>query len=309
MATAGIAPSGPLHPEKLKPGDRVRFVSPASPVDEASVRLRIDVLASWGLVADCGRHAFRADGYLAGSDEERRADLDTAFRDPAIRAIFATRGGKGSYRIADQLDVAAVRRDPKFLVGFSDISALHLSLARQCGLVGLHGALVDDDGAIVAETAAALRRALMAPGFAPVRTRPEEATARLTTAGSAVGRLIGGNLDMVATTAGWGLPDLNGAILLLEAVAMPIGQIDRQLTLLVKGGHLAGVAGIALGQLTGFDLDRRPSVVDLLRDHLGRLSVPILGGLPLGHGARPEVVPVGAMAVLDADAGILSFPD
>jgi muramoyltetrapeptide carboxypeptidase len=296
-------------PPKLSAGDRVRLVSPASPPDRDSVLAQIAMLESWALTVDVGDHVFNRKGYLAGEDDDRLADFNAALRDPSVRAIFATQGGKGSYRIADRLDFEAARRDPKFLVGFSDITALHLSLNRHCGLVGIHGAVLPNEmGAYDAQTCRALRDALMAPGHAPLQARPEELTAVLTTGGHARGPLIGGNLDMVATTAGWALPRLDGAILLLEAVNMMRGQLDRQLTMLRKAGHLQGVAGIALGQFTGFETPRILSAVDILREHLGGLGVPILGGLPIGHGVAPLVVPLGLEAVLDAQSRTLFFP-
>jgi muramoyltetrapeptide carboxypeptidase len=260
-------------------------------------------LESWGLKVDFGAHAFDKLHYLAGTDEQRLDDLDAAFRDPEVRAIFATRGGKGSYRIADQLDFAAVRRDPKLLVGFSDITALHLALWTHCRLVGIHGALIDGDAdGLDAAGSECLRMMLMTPQDMVLKSRAAEATAALTTSGVAEGRLIGGNLDMVATTAGWALPPLNGAILLLEAVNLHLGQTDRYLTMLGKGGHLRGLTGIALGQFTGLKPHGTFTVFDVLREHLTPLGVPILGGLPLGHGERALSVPIGAMARLDAEA-------
>ncbi|TRL30725.1 LD-carboxypeptidase, partial [Rhizobium straminoryzae] len=113
------------------------------------------------------------------------------------------------------------------------------------------------------------------------------------------------NLETLATTAGWALPDLRGAILLLEAVDCMPGLTDRMLTLLAKGGHLAGVAGIAVGQFTLKSPEKAEKIVDLVRDHLYRLGVPVLGGLPFGHGMRAQSVRLGAMARLDADAGSL----
>lgn len=289
-----------LVPPPLRMGDKVRFVSPASTPETEAVLRRARMLESWGLTVDIGPHAFRQMAYLAGTDDERLADFNDALRDPTVRAIFTTRGGKGSYRIADRLDFAAARHDPKFVVGFSDITILHLSLWRHCRLVGIHGALMDgSDGSISEQSSAALRRLLMVGETITLRARPEDPTSVLTTAGTARGRLIGGNLSMISTAAGWALPDLTGAILLLEAVNMYIGQVDRQLTMLRKGGHLSGLAGVAVGQFTGFEPHRDWSIIDLLRDHLGQLGVPILGGLPLGHGDHPLSVPVGALAVLD----------
>ncbi|WP_412474588.1 hypothetical protein ACK83U_10370 [Rhizobium sp. WW22] len=140
-----------------------------------------------------------------------------------------------------------------------------------------------------------------------IAARPEEPTSRLTTSGTAEGRLIGGNLDMVAASAGWALPDMHGAILLLEAIGLYPGQVDRQMTMLRKAGHLYGLLGVAIGQFTNFEFDRSYSVIDILREHLAELKVPILGGLPLGHGDRPASAFIGAIAELDAKAGILAI--
>lgn len=297
-------------PPKLRAGDKVRFVSPASTPDKEAVLRGVAMLESWGLRVDIGEHAFRKEGYLAGTDEQRLADFNAALRDPDIRAIFATRGGKGSYRIADRLDFEAARSDPKFVVGFSDITILHLSLRKHCGLVGIHGALTaDKEGRIGEQNSEFLRRAMMTSETIVVHSRAHEPTSALTTTGVATGRLIGGNLDMTATAAGWALPEMRGAILLLEAVNMYLGQVDRQLTMLRKGGHLDGLAGIAVGQFTGFEMNRRFTIVDLLRDHLGTLCVPILGGLPLGHGDIPLSFPVGAMACLDTASRTLTAMD
>ncbi len=295
------------HPKKLKPGDHVRFVSPASPPERESLLRRARILESWGLVVEYGAHVFSQHGFLAGRDEERLADLNDAFRDPKVRAVITTRGGRGSYRIADQLDFEAVCRDPKFLVGFSDITALHLSLWQRCRLVTLHGALTENaDGEIPEVTASSLRNALMGSEAVVLSSDPEEGTARLTRGDRAEGILLGGNLEMIGTAAGWSLPDLRGAILLVEAVEMPLGQVDRLLTRLVKSGCLAGLRGLALGQFVGFT--RHSSgwhVLDLLEGHLGGLGVPILGGLPLGHGENARTVPLGLPVQMDASGGRL----
>jgi len=288
-----------LTPPKLRPGDLVRFVSPASTPDRDQVMRRVKILEEWGLRVDFGAHAFDKLSFLAGTDDDRLADFNAALRDPDVRAIFATRGGKGSYRIADRLDFEAVRRDPKAVIGFSDITALLLSLGRNCRLVGIHGSVMDEAGSH--PTNVALRRLLMEGGNTVLAARRNESTAALTTRGLACGRLVGGNLDTIAACAGWALPRLDGAILLLEAVEMQPGQVDRQLTMLRKAGHLDGVAGIAVGQFTGFKpFSGGLTIEDLLRDHLQPLGVPILGGLPVGHGEHWLPLPHGAPALLDA---------
>lgn len=296
---AGVADDFVLMPPRSKTGDKVRFISPASTPDKAAVLQRAKILEGWGLKVDFGEHAFHKLAYLAGTDDERLHDLNLALRDPEVRAVFATRGGKGSYRIADCMDFDAVRRDPKFLIGFSDITALHLSLWKHCRVIGVHGALMEDEGQVSEENEEALRKVLMTSEPIVIRSRRDEPTSALTTTGSATGRLIGGNLDMISTAAGWALPRLCGAILLIEAVDMYLGQVDRQLTMLRKAGHLSSLAGVAVGQFTKFETAGGRTIIELLREHLERLSVPILGGLPLGHGNKPVSALVGAIASLD----------
>ena len=291
---------------RLSPGDRVRFVSPASTPDREACLARAAVLEGWGLRVDFGPHAFAEHGWYAGTDDQRLNDLNQAFRDPEIRAVFATRGGRGSYRIADRLDFDAIRRDPKPLIGFSDITALHMSLLHRLGLSGIHGALYgDEDGQDDPDNSAVLRQILFGSEEITYEARETEATHCLTTSGQATGPLIGGNMETLATMAGWALPPLEGAILLLEAVDCMPGLTDRTLTLLTKGRHLNGIAGVAVGQFTLKSPEKAAKIVKLVGDHLRPLGVPILGGLPFGHGKRPLSVQLGTMATLDAEAGTL----
>jgi len=292
----------------LRPGDAVRFVSPASPPDRASVEIRAKVLESWGLRVEIGPHAFDKTGFLAGSDDDRLSDVNDAFRDPDVRAVFATRGGKGSYRIAHRLVFDAVRKDPKPLIGFSDITALHLSLWKNASIAGIHGTLTEDEFGVISEPgSASLHRILMTRDPIVLEARATEPTAVLTTTGRVTGPVIGGNLDMLATTAGWALPPLKGAILLIEAVGLQPGQMDRPLTMLRLAGHFDGIVGVAIGRFTDCPPDREHIAAALLREHLAHHDVPILGGLPVGHGAHALSVPVGETATLDADAGKLTF--
>jgi muramoyltetrapeptide carboxypeptidase len=202
----------------------------------------------------------------------------------------------------------AARRHPKLLIGFSEITILHLALWRHGGLTGIHGAPFEESWA-GATSASSFLNAAFTTDDVTVRRSAQEPTGVLTTTGCASGVLLGGNQDMVATAAGWMLPSLDGAILLLEAVNMRLGHIDRQLTMLHNSGRLHGVRAIAVGQYT--DCDASPgdqgdwTVLDVLRDRLALLGVPILGGLPIGHGSDAIAIPLGTTATLDADAGTL----
>lgn len=297
-------------PPRLRAGDRVRFVSPASPPEREQVARGAEILTSWGLTVEIGRRAFDRFGhYLAGRDEERLADLNEALRDPGIRAILATKGGKGAYRIASGLDFAAARRDPTPLVGFSDITILHLLLWQRCRLVGLHGPHAGwSDEWYGDDAAKALRQALMHPERVTFHQDPEELTARVLVEGRATGVLLGGNLDTIGRSVGWGCPSFDGAILLIEDVDKGIGATDRTLTQLIESKSLARLKGVAVGQFIR-TAEARPgkwSIVDLLHDRLAPLGVPVLGGLPIGHGARPPTVPLGTRATLDTETRSLT---
>lgn len=296
---------------RLLPGERVRIVSPASIPDHDQVAYGADILKSWGLRVEMGLHVFDRHGhFLAGTDEDRLADINDALRDPGVRAIFATRGGKGSYRICHALDFAAAARDPKPLIGFSDITILHLALWRQCKIAGFHGPYIGWDRKYYGANAAEhLRRALMEPEPLTVYQDPREMTAQVVIEGTARGVLMGGNLNMIGLSVGWACPSFADAILLIEAVDTFIGGIDSALTQLRRSGCLDGVKGVAIGQFirSGEPARGKWSAIDVLYDRLGELGVPVLGGLPIGHGPHPLTVPLGTMATLDTRARTLTI--
>ncbi|ARQ13838.1 peptidase S66 family LD-carboxypeptidase A domain-containing protein (plasmid) [Rhizobium etli] len=291
---------------RLAAGDIVRLVSPASTPSEDDVDICVKYLKRLGLKPQVGPHALDRLGYLAGRDEDRLSDLNDAIRDPSVRAVIATRGGKGAYRIADGIDFAAMRANPKVLIGFSEITILHLSIWQQCAVPGIHGAAWNPIQS--GETSSkSFERVISSIEDTIVHSNDTEPSASLTTSGKVRGALIGGNLDMIATAAGWALPSLNGAILLIEDVEKGLGHIDRTLTRLIKSGCLAGVAGVAVGQFSKFAPSKGLTVIDVLRDRLGVLGVPILGGLPLGHGPDALAIPIGTEATLDADNKALTI--
>ena len=264
-----------VKPPKLKAGDRVRFVSPASTPTEEAVRRGAGILATWGLRVEIGSHVFDTWGhYLAGRDEHRLADINEALRDPGIRAIFATAGGKGAYRIADGLDFDAARADPKPLIGSSEITILHLALWDRCRIVGFHGPHVGWNNEHYGDVAAEhLRRALMKPAPLTLHQDTRELTARVLVEGTATGPILGGNLGMIGTAVGWACPSVAGAILLIEDVDKPMGRIDRTITQLLKSGRLKGLKGVALGQFIR-SAEEKPgkwSVVDVLHDRFAPL--------------------------------------
>ncbi|WP_267421896.1 MULTISPECIES: S66 peptidase family protein [unclassified Curtobacterium] len=290
-----------LRPRTVAAGDTVAIVSPASWPEESVPSWIAERVESWGLRAVVAPHALDQRGYLAGSDADRAADLNDAIRDPEIRAVIASVGGCGSFRIVPDVDVDALRADPKMLVGYSDITALH-QVWNAAGVPTLHGAIAGAHGDHV-------RRLLMEDAETVVEADPGALSADLTTRGSVEGPLFGGNLEMLARSVGVVDFDVAGGILLLEVNrAAGLGMVDRALTQLRYSGALDGVVGVALGsidQFAGYE-DRGWTIVDTLRDHFEALGVPVLGGLPLGHVEDLVTVPLGTAAVLDVDHGRLT---
>ncbi|MFE2066119.1 LD-carboxypeptidase [Streptomyces sp. NPDC059467] len=303
-----------LRAPRLRPGDRVRIVAPACPPSREEVARGVDLLTSWGLQVELGEHVFDQWGYMAGRDEDRVSDLNEAFRDPGVRAVIAAMGGKGTYRIVDDLDTDALTRDPKPVVGFSDITHIHLALWSRCRLATLHGPFAKRDDTYTGPASAeSLRRALMTTDPVTLRRDPSEATADVTVDGTATGILMGGNLSAIRTETGAGLPSLRGAVLFLEHQrGTGLGEVDRALTQLIRSRALDGLRGVALGQFLGFDRDAGDPALggwgirDILRDRLTGLGVPVLGGLPAGHGGNPPTIPLGTRATIDTAAGTLT---
>ncbi|MEU4695224.1 LD-carboxypeptidase [Actinoplanes sp. NPDC023714] len=277
----------PLRPEPLRPGDLVALVAPAGPVAAGRAEAAARVLEGWGLRFRFGGHALGRDGLFSAPDADRLADLDDALRDPEVRGVVCLRGGYGTQRIVDRVDYAAVREDPKLIMGFSDITALHAALWCEARLPTIHG---PTGASLSAGPAGDARRALMTDDPVTLRGEPS--------AGSATGILLGGNLAMLAANAGTSHQlDLRGAILLLEETNEAAYRVDRMLVQLRRSGSLAGVAGVAVGRFLP-ELPRR-----IIEEHF---DVPVLFGLEVGHGRQQVAVGLGVPARLDAGAGTLT---
>lgn len=295
-----------LQPQVLRAGDAVALVSPAGPVAAEKIHAAAKVLEGWGLRPRIYPHAFDRHSFYAGTDADRLADLNQALNDPEIRAVICNRGGYGVQRIVGQVDLDAVRRDPKLVSGFSDITALHGLLWSQARLATVHGPVANQLGSS-GLFADGLRHALMSGEPVLLKADPHAATGSVRTAGRATGIVLGGNLSMLSTCIGTPfMPDLEGAILLLEDVGEAAYRVDRLITHLDNCGLLQRLAGVALGD---FSVPAHAAgaitPADVLLERLGGLGIPVLGGLPVGHGDANQAVPLGTQAVLDVDAGTL----
>jgi muramoyltetrapeptide carboxypeptidase len=294
-------------PPRIRPGDVVGVIAPAGAVDGERLAAGVAVLEGWGLRVRVGDAVLKRQAYLAGSDEERLADLVRMIDDPDVRAIFCARGGYGSQRLLPRYDLTALARGPKPIVGYSDATAL-LGAAVAAGTVAVHGPMVADDIArgLSPRSATHLRTLLGDPAWrweaeAPVTIRP----------GTASGRLVGGCLAVLVATLGtpWA-PDTDGAILFLEDVAERPYRLDRLLTQLRQAGKLERVAGIVFGTMAACPPVDGVGPLDVVRACVADLPCPIAFGLPSGHstgGATMEnlALPFGVEVSLDAGRGRL----
>lgn len=295
-----------LHPSVLRPGDAVALVSPAGPVDAAKVDAAVEVLKGWGLKPKVYPHALGRHSFYAGTDEDRLADLNHALADPEIRAVLCNRGGYGLQRIVSQLDMDAVRRDPKLVTGFSDVTALHGALWSHARLATIHGPVATQLGR-GGLFASSMRQVLMSAEPVVLTPHPSVPTLSVRTGGRAEGILWGGNLSLLSSSVGTPfMPDLTGAILLIEEVGEAPYRVDRMLTHLLNCGILGQLAGIVLGDFSvPSNGSGATAAADVLTERLGSLGIPVLGGLAVGHGEFNQAVPLGTHATLDADEGTL----
>jgi len=308
------AAPGLLRPARLAAGDVVGLVDPASatwePIDVDIVE---DTLTALGLVAKRGAHLLDRRGSLAGTDRDRAADVMAMFTDPSVKAVLPVRGGWGCARILPHLDFDAIRRNPKVLMGYSDLTALLLAIHARTGLVTFHG----PNGASEwnATSADFFTRVVLkaeAVTFTNPRDKGEtlaqtEYRIKTITPGVVSGRLLGGNLSVLTALLGSPyLPDFRDAILFLEDVNEAPYRIDRMLTQLALAGVLKAARAVIWGTCHECEPDAgfgSLTIPDLLDDHVKPLGVPAWRGALVGHIDRQFTLPIGADVEIDATAG------
>lgn len=289
-------------PEGLRRGDRVRLVAPASPFDRGLFRAGCRVLEGLGLVPVVSRHEFAREGFLAGTDRRRADDLHAALREEDTRAVWCIRGGYGTARLLPLLNLPRLRRHPKLLVGFSDITALLAQLARPGGFVAIHGPVVTQLSKLPATDLRWLEALLFKAG-AP-RQLPLGRT-RTLVPGKTEGRLAAANLSILASLAGTCFaPDLAGAVLCIEDANEVAYRLDRLFWQVVSAGLLQRVRGVVLGELVGCKPEGpgRYAARRVLERAVAALGIPAISGAAFGHGHRNVALPVGVRVHLDAGA-------
>ncbi|MBK8191003.1 MAG: LD-carboxypeptidase [Vampirovibrionales bacterium] len=309
-------PPSRLFPAALRRGDCVAVISPAAPTPVASdgsgdaFDRGVALLQTRGFQPKLMPNARSQRYYLAGDDAQRLDDLHAAFADPEVRAILCARGGYGCTRLLSQIDYDLIRANPRILIGFSDVTALHLANYQRTGLIGFYGPmltsnLIDEDPF----NEDALWPLVMGEAPTPYPV-PSQAAYHPISGGVAEGPLTGGNLSLLAALCGTPFqPQTRGHLLFIEDWRESYYSLDRQFQQLRMAGLFADIRGLILCDFSEMDdpLQATYPLERFFADVLGDFGVPAGFGLSVGHGALTATLPIGVRARFDADAGRLTL--
>lgn len=331
-AMAGMAIAMPInignasiHPKtikgnRLRKGDTLGLIAPAGFISEKEMNESIANLENLGFKVKAGKYLLNKHGYLAGTDTERAEDVNTMFADSSISGIVCARGGYGCVRMLDKLDYSVISKNPKVLIGYSDITSLIYALYQKAGLVAFHGPVgisTFNEYSVNNFTSALMNPStesqfynaadedLSKPEYNPYTIR----------SGKAIGKLVGGNLSIVASLIGTEY-DINtdGAIIFLEEIGEEPYRIDRMLTQMIQAGKFKNASGIALGVFSRCEskpsqsgISNSFSLKEVLMDRLFPLNIPTVYGMSFGHITNKMTLPVGIKAELNVDDLSLKF--
>ncbi len=300
-----------IKPKHIQQGDTVGVIAPSSGLSAEDFEKALQNLSSLGFKTKVGKYARAKNGFLAGTDKERLEDLHWAFSDAEVKAVWCVRGGYGASRILPFIDYNLIRKNPKISIGYSDITAPHVAIFQNTGLVTFHGPVGTSNPSDY--TKMHVLNALTNPTanykieLSEFNKTKESNLFKTETIvkGKASGELIGGNLSLLSAMAGtpFAMKNLKGKILFIEDVGEQPYRIDRMLTQLLQSADLKSLAGIALGVFE----DCNPkdattqSLIEVLKDRLGNLGIPVIYGLSFGHIRDQFTLPLGIKAELDTE--------
>ena len=298
-------------PKRLKKGDTVGVISPSSPPNQESLKKALPFLEALGLNVKLGKSVNAVNGYLAGTDEERLADLHAMFEDPEVAGIFCAGGGYGAARYADQIDYAMIKENPKVFWGYSDITFLHTAIGEYAEMVTFHGPMLASD--VGKPEFHERSRRMFGLLFAPFELHYTEEVAPLETlvGGVAQGELVGGNLSLIRSAIGTKFDlDVKGKILLIEDIDEEPAEVDEILNHLRMARKFDEAAGIVIGDFKNAEPKKRNpslSLEQVLTDYFSGLNIPVVKGFKIGHCEPHFSVPLGTLARLDAEAKTLTI--
>ncbi len=301
-----------ILPSYIKAGDKIGVIAPSSRLKQEQIDIAVQQIEGFGMIPILSKHVAAHNGFLAGTDEERAADINDMFADTSIKAIWCGRGGYGSTRILHLLDYKLIRKNPKPFIGYSDISAYHIAIFQKTGLITFHGPIpsgfmkgitLEEFQKLFFENRSLYYDFKNMPLIGDTSKYDVLETLR---PGVVSGKLIGGNLTVVSSMVGMPYePDFKNSIAFFEDIDEQPYRVDR----MIHGTNLRQAKGILLGQFTNCDA-KDPStsytLLETLKERLLPLGIPILAGAPFGHVANNLTIPVGAKAVLDCTQQLLT---
>ena len=300
-----------IRPAHLNKGDMIGIVAPASPVERDVLERSFSFLEQLGLRYKLGASVYKKKGYLAGSDEERLADLHEMFRDPEVKGIICAGGGYGSARYAEQLDLDLIHNNPKVFWGFSDITYLHTAIRQGAGLVTFHGPMLAS--CVAQQEFHELSGKMFEQLFSPVEVHYSESISPLETlvGGVAEGDVVGGNLTQLVNSLGSEFEiQTNNRLLVIEDVGEEPYKVDRLLNQLRLAGKLREAAGIIIGDFSKAEPAKPEASLTLdevFAQYFGQLESPVVKGFRIGHCEPNIAIPFGVKGRLDADHKTLTI--
>lgn len=304
-----------MKPPALKKGDLIGIIAPASaPTTEEKIIKGAEYLERIGYRVLLGKNIRARRGFLAGTDQERADDINTMFADKNVKAIICVRGGYGTYRLLPLLNYSLIKKNPKILVGYSDITGLQLALYKKTGLITFSGPMVGVEmwNGIDSFTEEHFWRMVTSTKkFGEVKN-PDEIQFSILSHGKATGILLGGNLSLICALMGTQyIPSFKNSILFFEEIDEEVSRFDRMVNHLAISSALQATNGIIVGALT----DVKPSdsskshltAKEILIDHLSQLNKPVLTELTYGHIPRKLTIPIGISGLIDTRKNSFSF--
>ncbi|SDD55849.1 muramoyltetrapeptide carboxypeptidase [Algoriphagus faecimaris] len=308
----------PILPQAIKKGDWVGLISPsAATADRMQFTFAKEALEGLGFQVKLGENLKKRRGHLAGTDEERASDLNEMFADPEIKAIICIRGGSGAARILPSIDYDLIRKNPKPLMGYSDITALHCAIYSQTGLITFHGP--NGTGSWNSFNVKQFEQVFFEKTQVLYQNEQNQSDdlvikanrIQTLTPGQASGKILGGNLTVLTALSGTPYyPDFEKAILYIEDIGEDPYRIDRMMSTLKLNGTLDKISGFVFGQCS----DCEPgggygslSVDQVLDDYVLPLQIPAYSGAMIGHIPKQFIIPNGSSVLLDANRGTIQL--
>ncbi len=298
-----------IKPNRLKKGDTIGLIAPGSALSTAKLHKCINQLENYGFKVKKGKYVGDEYGYLASEDKNRLDDLNAMYRDDEVDAIWCARGGYGCTRLLPNIDYDLIRHNPKALIGYSDITALHQAIYQYAGVVGYHGPVASSD--FNDYTVEQWEEILVNPVDQLSPQNHEDHELKTLVKGMGAGVVMGGNLTLLASMCGTPYQcDFTDKVVFLEDIGEKPYRIDRMLTQLRQSCHLDQASAIVLGIFYDCEADpddKSLSLEECLADRIVALGVPTLSGVSIGHIDHQLTVPVGIRAEVDADAQSFTF--